>query len=313
MFRQLTFQLLVVVVSVSLSACNSEGGGGGSDNKRPNSGATGVAATITLSGDDTFVLGTTAEVNFYAFREDLAGSDLYLSATSSGSAMNFVRVGLGELPESVLNPLDVISDESDAVVFNITDVGVSIRINKDGSSYLHSTICLSGCSGVQFNVASRTLVLDDLVLSPTGGDALASLTLNGTLVWAESDEDPDAAAIDTGTGTVDTGTSDVTLDDIVGVWDSGFGNDELYTVIKSNGTYIDYDYLGDSVDMGENCYEKDEGTIQDYGNGQFLLDNVRLGTFTVSGDDLVFQAPEGPYTLESTTLLESDFVPLCDE
>lgn len=311
MLRQLSSTALVCVVSLSLYACNSEGDS--NDNSNSDSSAEGVKATITLSGMDTFTIGTTVDVNYYAFREDLAGSDLFLSATSSGSAMNFVRVGLGELSDSVLNPLDIVSDESDSAVFNFTDVGVSIRINKDNSSYLYSAACLSGCSGVQFNVASRTLVLEDLELPPTGGDAMSSLTLNGTLVWAESDENSAAAAIDTGTGTVDTGTSNVTLSDVVGIWDSGVGNDEVYSVIKSDGSLIDYDYQGDSVDMGDNCYVKDEGTIQDMGNGQFLLNNVRLGTFSFVGNDLVFQAPEGPYTLESTTLLESDFVPLCED
>ena len=312
MNKNILSTLLLSFIVFSLTACGGGSGGSGS------SGAAAVLATITLSGDDTSELGTTSELNYYAFREDFFGADLFLSATSSGSAMNVVRVGLGELSSSVIDPDDFANDEANAVIFNIMDMGLSIRINKDGDSYLYSLTCVSACTGVQFDTATRTLTLDDVVLAPTiGGDAnsqaTASLTLNGTIIWAESDEDPDAPANQSNTSSSDTGTSNVTLADIVGVWDSSIGSDENYTAFRSNGTYVDYDYQGDAFDMGENCYDVYPGTIEDLGNGRFRLDDSdRVGTFSFSGDDLRFQAPEGTYSLSSTSLSETDLVPECD-
>ncbi|UDL06949.1 hypothetical protein [Marinobacter sp. CA1] len=330
----LLFRMLLCVLVISLTACgggsgsnsDTDGGSGGDDGTgasdggdQGDGGSTPVQGStmITLGGADTSSLGSTAEVSFYAFRENLAGSNLFLSATSSGSAMNFVRLGLGELSASDVDPNAFAADQANAVVFNITDIGVSIRININSVAYLYSATCLSGCTGVDFDTASRTLELDNVVLAPTiGGDsnsqATSDLTLDGTIVWTEADEDPTAPAFDSDLGGAPDRTSDLTLADITGVWDSGAGNDEVYTVFKGDGTYVSYDYMGDAVDMGSNCYEIESDTLTDLGNGQFRLGDSRFGTFYFSGDALAFEAPEGTYFLERTTLLESDFSPLCN-
>jgi hypothetical protein len=323
-------RIFITVFVLSLAGC---GGGGGGTNSGTgaddgsgaidggqtdeDSTADSDSTTITLGGSDITSLGSTAEVSFYASREGIAGSNLFLSATSSGTAMNFVRFGLGELTESDVDPTSFASDQSDAVVFNITDIGVSIRINKNGVSYLYSATCLSGCSGVNFDTASRTLILDEVVLAPTiGGEsnsqATDNLTLDGTIIWTEADENPLTPPYDSGTGEAPDRTSGVTLADITGVWDSGVGDDEVYTVLKADGTYISYDYMGDAVDMGANCYDVETDSITDLGSGQFRLGEDRFGTFYFSGDSLAFEAPEGTYFLESTTLLETDFSPLCN-
>ena len=70
-----------------------------------------------------------------------------------------------------------------------------------------------------------------------------------------------------------TGSSNITLSDVVGVWDSSFGNDENYTVYGVDGSYIDFDY---------------------------------------QGDDLLFDVSEAVYTLNSSSLTTADFVPVCD-
>jgi hypothetical protein len=315
------FRIFLSVLVISLAACGGgSSGSDGSDGGGSDGGGStdqGASSIVSLMGSDTGELGSTAEVNFYAFRENFAGASLFLSATSSGSAMNFVRFGMGELSESDLDPAAFTLDESNAVVFNITDIGVSIRINLNGAAYLYSIACLSGCIGVDFDTATRTLVLDSVVLDPTmGGEsdsqAMGPLTLDGTIVWTEADENPLAPPSTSGTGTVPVRTSDLTLADLVGVWDSGFGDDEIYTVFKSDGTYVDYDYMGDSVDMGQNCYEVEESTITDLGNGQFRIGNDRFGTFYFAGNSLAFEAPEAIYFLDTTTVLESDFSPLCN-
>lgn len=66
-----------------------------------------------------------------------------------------------------------------------------------------------------------------------------------------------------------------TLEEISGVWDYSsdhgeYGIDEFYLVVNTSGELFHYDYLGDSYDNLENCYEKLGGDkIIDLGNGEF--------------------------------------------
>ncbi len=67
----------------------------------------------------------------------------------------------------------------------------------------------------------------------------------------------------------------VTLNNLVGVWDSSrkIDNliDEYYVVIKPNGSIVSYNYLGDSYDNLNNCYSENFRTIAEIGNGIFLV------------------------------------------
>jgi len=126
-----------------------------------------------------------------------------------------------------------------------------------------------------------------------------------------------------GCGSDDQGTP-AALDDIVGVWDQSesYGQtfDEWYFVIRENGELVDYDYQGDSVDMGENCYESETVQLTDEGKGNFIIDDgydeysVRI---TISGNSMIMKgsSDEGSFTskIPRSSRLESSFTPLCSE
>ena len=67
----------------------------------------------------------------------------------------------------------------------------------------------------------------------------------------------------------------VVMSDLVGLWNSsekkGAKTDVIYTRISSDGTIIEYDYDGDEVDNGLNCYQIDTGSIQNIADNHFLV------------------------------------------
>ena len=93
-------------------------------------------------------------------------------------------------------------------------------------------------------------------------------------------------------GSSDDNGSDASLSDLLGVWDVSTtypeGTDEWYIVIKPSGIIVNYDYMGDTIDNGPNCYEQFDYTLVDLGGGAFVLtddfggsDNINV---TFSGD-----------------------------
>lgn len=300
-----------------VSACGGGDGGGGNNN----GGGQPVMATLTLSGADTESLGTTVTLNYYAYREDVGGADTFLAATSSGVALDFVRVGFGELQADDIDMAVYSEDEVSAAVFNIFEFGISMRINIEGEAYLYSLTCLPTCEAVIFDSEARTVTLEDAELQPTiGGDAdslsLGVLTVSGALTWVAADEDPDAPALVGSSGSPGGDGSDLTLADLVGIWDATREEDgledESYSVFRANGEFFDYDYDGDSFDMGENCYYAEEGTIEDLGNGRFLVDGVNTVTFRASGDELIATSYGVDFFFRPTAMTEGDFTPLCE-
>lgn len=112
-----------------------------------------------------------------------------------------------------------------------------------------------------------------------------------------------------GSGGGDSSSSALTA--IAGVWDSssqeGSVIDVSYTVFNTNGTFVDYDYLGDAFDGGADCYDDYNGTITDQGNGNFLLDNNNTIQMSVSGDTLEIISNGTTFTMIRSTRQESSF------
>lgn len=77
-----------------------------------------------------------------------------------------------------------------------------------------------------------------------------------------------------------TGTdpTQVEMSDIIGLWDSsekqGSKTDVIYTRITSDGSIIEYDYDGDAVDDGLECYQIVSGSVK----------NVVANRFQVTAD-----------------------------
>ncbi len=67
----------------------------------------------------------------------------------------------------------------------------------------------------------------------------------------------------------------VEMSDLVGLWDSseniGSQKDVMYTRISSSGDIVEYDFDGDEVDKGLNCYHIDSGSIKRIEDNRFLV------------------------------------------
>jgi len=112
----------------------------------------------------------------------------------------------------------------------------------------------------------------------------------------EADELPPASETPTGPATVPEVTTpqdDATavpltgLASIAGLWDDSytFPNGTVnitYLQITADGRYANYDYRGDSFDLGLNCYETIEGVISEEDGGGFRA--------VVLGEELRFDA-----------------------
>lgn len=74
-----------------------------------------------------------------------------------------------------------------------------------------------------------------------------------------------------------TGTdpSQVKISDLVGLWDSsesaGTKSDVIYTRITSDGAIVEYDFDGDDIDKGLNCYQIDSGSVKHVEANHFLI------------------------------------------
>ena len=74
-----------------------------------------------------------------------------------------------------------------------------------------------------------------------------------------------------------TGTdhTQVKVSDLVGLWDSsekqGTNTDVIYTRVSSDGSIVEYDFDGDDVDKGLNCYQINSGSVKNIGLNHFLV------------------------------------------
>lgn len=63
--------------------------------------------------------------------------------------------------------------------------------------------------------------------------------------------------------------------DLTGLWNSseniGADTDVMYTRISSDGGILEYDYDGDQVDKGLNCYQINSGSIVHIAKNYFLV------------------------------------------
>ncbi len=67
----------------------------------------------------------------------------------------------------------------------------------------------------------------------------------------------------------------VSLDDLVGLWNSSENvagqSDVIYTRVTSDAAIIEYDFDGDDVDRGLNCYQIVTGSLKALKNNRFLV------------------------------------------
>jgi len=74
----------------------------------------------------------------------------------------------------------------------------------------------------------------------------------------------------------------VEMKDLVGLWNSsetvGMKPDKMYTRISSSGSIIEYDYDGDAVDQGLDCYQVNTGTLKQVDGNHYLVTTDMLVT-----------------------------------
>ena len=67
----------------------------------------------------------------------------------------------------------------------------------------------------------------------------------------------------------------VEMSDLIGLWDSsekqGADTDIIYTRVSSDGSIIEYDFDGDDIDKGLNCYQINSGSVKNIGLNHFLV------------------------------------------
>jgi len=69
--------------------------------------------------------------------------------------------------------------------------------------------------------------------------------------------------------------ADIGLDNLVGLWNSSENVngkvDVIYTRVTSDGAIIEYDFDGDDVDKGLNCYQIVTGSLTALSGSRFLI------------------------------------------
>lgn len=150
-----------------------------------------------------------------------------------------------------------------------------------------------------FPDSTITFVSDDEmeIVTPTGpGTLLEDLTIYGsnTSVLVRVNENDSS-------------------DSIVGNWDFTDGDGDEYYVVITESEWIVYDYMGDSYDMGEDCYSTHTEYVTDLGGGTYRVTD-ELGYFddlelSRSGDNIVLG---GRYSFPPSSISENAYTPICD-
>ena len=286
--------LLGISSAILISAC-----GGGSSSTNQTTGIV-VSGSITLTGDDTAIVGTTLEPVYVDPHEVVATvSPAYVEVSSyspdSATAADFQN-GFS---------FGVIDDTTDSGPKSIT---MGITVNGVSYEYACSTPAssqFSSCgdiNNITLDIDGGSVSLNGItVYNKTSGNALV---LNGVITWTVTN---------TG-GNNNTGNGALT--DITGVWkedqdgyywtsDRGFA-DEVYDIYESDGTYISLGYYA-----SENCYDLSYGDYVDQGGGYISLDSDPAYLFVISGNTLTVSYQGDSYTAVKTSLTLSDFSPEC--
>lgn len=272
---------------------------------------------LSVSGSDTGAIGNEIVFDYFAFRENANGGDIFLLATNDSLVLDLTLAELGEFDE---DDVSIGRLSSNRTTLNVWPNGMVLSLEKEGQLWRYSLVCdasneAGDCESFSIDPEARTLTLVGAELLPIPEDnnpATAPISLSGVLKWAEADTVATGKPIND-RPTESEGTP-ATLSDIQGVWDASttqFGEkDEFYLVFDGN-TYSEYDYDGDSAGNGDNCYYVETGTIGDLGDGKFnTIDSQgekEIVSIHVEGENLNLLF----LTLRPTTRQPSDLVPEC--
>ena len=171
----------MLVLTISITGC---GGGGGSNNATNTSGnASGV---ITLSGDDTSIVGTQLDTGYVGSSLAAELQPDYITIVDKASSVTFT-------PPNVLTPN--IADPSNGFVMVIMDdspgsgtKGISMSIIVAGTKLDYActtpvaTFIECGINAIDLDIANKTVTFDNATVTNT--DTGTILTIDGTLTWS---------------------------------------------------------------------------------------------------------------------------------
>jgi len=296
----------VLLIALSMASC----GGGGSTPTGTSGKAGATSGVITLSGDDTSIVGMQLDTG-------VVGSSLasglqpdYIIIVDQASSVTFTE-------PNILTPK--LDDPSNGFVLVVTDdsagsgiMGISMSILVGGTKLDYvctnpgATFIDCGTGSITLNIPNKTVTFVNTTTE--NKDTGAILILDGTLTWND--------AGGTGNGNTGSGNTGGALTDITGVWkddspttwwsDLGYA-DEVYVLYNQDGTYFDFDYYVDTP-----CYRKSSGTYVDLGDGNISLDDEPAYQFSISGDIMTVSYLGNSFTSTKSSLTESDFTPSCD-
>lgn len=302
-------KLIFFAISLlTISACGS------SNDDSPNNAndtSKGIVRVLSISGDDTTLLGEELRLTEVAYRENFGFTNKVIIATTD-DLLDFTLLLAGEDN----NASGKIPNSDPLIVFNLMPFGISMRIDKGSNSWSYTLACTNSkgttvnCSEINIDTARRVATLKDVVLTPDlESAATASLTINGTITWVAGDE---ASQQKNNLNNSVKGP----LTDITGTWKqddafyyvSNIGSaDEAYDLYFTDGTMISYGYFA-SLD----CYDYSSGNYIDLGNGNISIDGDPAYKFIISGDTQTVTNMGSSYTATKSSLKISDFTPICD-
>lgn len=284
--KKMQLSIALAAAMFALSACNDEGSGD-SSNSASNNGEGGEQITSMEELAGVYDQSTESDDGVIEIN--------YLSIDSNGEMTNYLYT----------------TDESDSAdgcytASNNFDTLTHVSGNQFESTFLGPFTASKNGNIVttHFTIISVPMLKAELTLA----DLLGNLCSD-----ASSDEE-----------TPSTDTTINSLEDIIGIfaWSIAYPDDnavdEKYLKINEDGSVIEYDYLADSHDLGDNCYDVDESfeQITHITGNQFSGEKFK--DFTITIDD------EGKYLLSNgsnlnekltkSDLLESDFTAaICEE
>lgn len=299
------FTTLVLILSIT--SCG--GGGGGNNNSTNTSGnASGV---ITLSGDDTSIVGTQLDTGYVGSSLAAELQPDYIIIVDKASSVTFT-------PPNVLTPN--IADPSNGFVMVIMDdspgsgtKGISMSIIVEGTKLDYActtpvaTFIECGINSIDLDIANKTVNFDNATV--INADTGTILTIDGTLTWSGSNNSGNGNS--GGNGNTGGALTDITgtwKDDDPATWTSTLGYaDEVYVIYKQDGTYLGFDYYASVA-----CYDAFLGDYEDFGGGNISLDGDPPYQFSITGNVMTVSYLGDSYTATKSTLVESDFTPICN-
>ena len=300
----------ILLLTISISGCGGGGGGEGESSNNNTAGST--SGVITLSGDDTTIVGTQLDTGNISSSLAAELQPDYIVIVDQASSVTFT-------PPNILVPN--IADFKNGFVLVVTDdspgsgtKGISMSITVSGTKLDYAcsspvTVFIEcGINSIVLDITNKTETFDNAAVINT--DTGTILTLDGTLTWTGGSSSSNGGnnGGNSNTGGALTDITGVWKDDDPATWTSTLGfADEVYVIYKADGTYLGFDYYNSVA-----CYDPYFGSYEDFGGGNISLDGDPSYQFSITGNVMTVSYLGNSYTATKSTLIESDFTPLCN-